>query len=52
MDGDPTTGTADQDRKTAKTYAPDGSVKTLTASNPTMGEPCGGAGQGGAFTSR
>jgi hypothetical protein len=38
VDGDPTTGTADQDRKTTKAYAPDGGVKTLTASNPTTGD--------------
>ena len=34
--GDRATGTADQDRKTAKTYTPDGAVKTLTASNPML----------------
>jgi RHS repeat-associated protein len=38
VDGDPSTGTADQDRTTQWAYTADGLVKTLTAKNPTTGD--------------
>jgi len=37
VDGDPTTGTPDQDRTTTRTYTPDGQIATLTAVNPATG---------------
>jgi len=38
VDGDPSTGTTDQDRTTQWTYTTDGQVKTLTAKNLTTGD--------------
>ncbi|MEX2119699.1 MAG: hypothetical protein WD847_08900 [Pirellulales bacterium] len=38
IDGDPSTGAADEDRTTVTAYNADGQVKTLTAKNPTTGD--------------
>ena len=37
VDGDPTTGTADQDRTTSRTYTPDGLIASITVSSPDTG---------------